>query len=295
MKKIWVFYLFCFNVLSFGQMLNKNYIWNDLETVNTNCKGSDCVNGFLYFTHSYHIGDDTIINNKTYGIVIDSVYAVQGDANVIISTTVVGFIREEVENKKVYFWDINSDNESVLYDFSLTKKDSIVIIPKKGNNYICQVRDTTINNFFGFNRFTIGFYLIIPNYSYFFDWIEGIGSTEGFLYSRLVYGKLLCVKDKNEMLYEGDTTYGCLYTGNLTPVGEVSEENGLKIFPDPAIDEVTIQQNQSPNTIEIFNLFGNKLAHFEPYQKIYTISLAGYKSGIYLIKVGSAIQKLMVQ
>jgi hypothetical protein len=293
MKRLILISLLMICVSAYGQMLNKNYVWNDMEKIMTNCKSTECPNDFFYYTHSYHIGNDTVIKSKTYGIVIDSTYAAQGDSDAIISATIVGFVREEVANKKVFFMDINASEESILYDFSLNKKDSIVIIQEKGTLEICQIRDTVFKDYFGHKRLTIEFYRSLPKDS--FAWIYGIGSSKGFLYTRIFNGTLLCVKNKNELLYVNDTLYGCIQTRDLTPIKEISETTDLLIFPNPASDRVTIQQNQNLNSIELFDLCGKELAYYKTYQTQYSITLTGYKSGVYFIKVGSRVRKLIIK
>jgi len=82
------------------------------------------------------------------------------------------------------------------------------------------------------------------------------------------------------------------------PVGisEKSEINqGINIFPNPTSDKVTISSLKEINTIEIYNMLGEKVysvINFKnpdllPERQTKEIDLAGFQKGIYLVRINS--------
>ena len=59
---------------------------------------------------------------------------------------------------------------------------------------------------------------------------------------------------------------------------------GLKVFPTYFDESFKIQTNGSTNTISIYNQLGVRIKNINPETNYAVISLAGYPSGIYLVK-----------
>jgi hypothetical protein len=295
-KKLLVFSFCIMNMMCFGQMLNKNYVWNDLEVLNTTCKSSECSESSLRYYHFYHIGNDTIINNITYGILIDTLHAPQSNSEINVSGSIVGFVREDVAKKKVYFLDIHSTEELLLYDLSLKNGTHIALDNGSFSGYYNVKVDSTIN--LCHKRLQDSLYDEEGNLPS-IQWIEGIGSTRGFLYTHIFNGSLLSVKENDVKVYDKNDYnplgIGCTNLENILPTNEISDQTGLTIFPNPVTDHVTVQQNEIINSIEILDLCGHELAQYKPDQNSYNISLTNFNSGMYLIKVGSVINKLIIK
>ena len=293
MKKLLVF-SFCFmNAIGFSQMLNKNYVWNDLELIVATCKSTECPESYLRYYHFYHIGNDTVINNKTYGVLIDSLHFRQSNSEYMASVNIVGFIREEIALKKVYFLDIHSGEEMLLYDFSLTDGSRILFHLRSYSSFYTVHRDSIYN--LCIKRLHV---ILSDDFSQSLEWFEGIGSVNGFLYPNIVNGTLLSVKEDNDTLYDSKDYNpggeGCPISKNILPIEELSVRTGLMIFPNPATDFVTIQQNEIISSVEILDLCGHKLAQYQPNQNSCYISLKNFKSGMYFIKVGSVLKKFII-
>lgn len=92
------------------------------------------------------------------------------------------------------------------------------------------------------------------------------------------------------------TTIGFLsYPGVLSNESYVLNNNGIKLYPNPASNQITIESNSIMNTIEIFELTGKKV-YSQSAMKLYTtIDVSQFSKGIYLIKVNTKISKLIIK
>jgi 3',5'-cyclic AMP phosphodiesterase CpdA len=79
-------------------------------------------------------------------------------------------------------------------------------------------------------------------------------------------------------------------------VGELNNLPKISVFPNPAIDKVTVECQQSAD-IEICNIEGQALKRVTTNDRLTTLDLSQLSSGIYIVKVrtsmGSAIKKLI--
>ena len=134
MKKI-LFLVLLFHFSAQGQMLNQSNKWNDFinQEFNRKCK---CTGGWL-ISNSYTLGKDTLLKNRLYKELYDSVYQHHYDypdtnnfklvyGDMLKSKELTGYVAEE--NNKVYFisyYTIRTDNiqERLLYDFNLAEGD----------------------------------------------------------------------------------------------------------------------------------------------------------------------------
>lgn len=177
-------------------------------------------------TWRHYIAQDTIINEQTYSIV--NSYWTLEETNVYRSALV-----RFAEDKKVYaFID---DTEYLVYDFAVQVGDTIETIVGVGYGSMLQqllVHQIDIDG--ATNRKTITLYPICrieddeydEDWVYLWDccpvqWIEGVGSTDGFLMGYPPCGwvggigcNLLCAYKDEELRYMGGTfyeEYGCEY------------------------------------------------------------------------------------
>ena len=176
-------------------------------------------------TWRHYISQDTIINEQTYSIV--NSYWTLEETNVYRSALV-----RFAEDKKVYaFID---DTEYLVYDFAVQVGDTIETIVGVGYGSMLQqllVHQIDIDG--ATNRKTITLYPICrieddeydEDWVYLWDccpvqWIEGVGSTDGFLMGYPPCGwvggigcNLLCAYKGDELKYTGDLydEYGCEY------------------------------------------------------------------------------------
>lgn len=181
-------------------------------------------------TWRQYLAEDTIINGQTYTYVN---YYWTLEESKVYKIALVRF----TEDKKVYAF--NGDTEHLVYDFSVEVGDTIETIVGSFYGNMHQqvvVRQVDIDD--ATNRKTITLYPLCKleedvdcdrcdENGYYLDlfpiqWIEGIGSTDGFLMGDRPCGgwvggigcNLLCAYKDEELIYMGGTfyeEYGCEY------------------------------------------------------------------------------------
>ena len=73
----------------------------------------------------------------------------------------------------------------------------------------------------------------------------------------------------------------------------ITIKTGLKIYPNPANNYITIDFGNKPSTITLYDLFGNLVSTFEPTQPIYIINLRSLSEGVYFLNVGGQYSKVI--
>ncbi|HMR42432.1 MAG TPA: T9SS type A sorting domain-containing protein [Saprospiraceae bacterium] len=122
-------------------------------------------------------------------------------------------------------------------------------------------------------------------------WIEGIGSTGGLLthfwglcftdYSEF----LLCFHENGDLQFQPEPNLSCFMVG----ADEISDENKIKIYPNPAAAVLTVEMPES-GTADIFMVsdFTCKRLKTESIsrgEKILTIPVNDLSSGIYFLQL----------
>jgi hypothetical protein len=193
---------------------------------------------------------DTIINDLNYKKVLRANDPLHSEWNV------KGFIREDVANQKVYLYNNYSQEDMLLYDFSLEQGDSILTYA--GDRY-AKV-DTVLYEPFGNSTDTLKQICFFSSCSW--KWIEGIGSLSGILEGLnafyLVGGtlKLVCYYENNNLIYHNPDFETCFPEGIVSAAMFDNKEN-LEIFPNPAREKITIySQNSRILAVEIYDLTG---------------------------------------
>lgn len=286
------FFLICSN--NFGQILDKSNSWNNLHIDEYTCKGTNCSGEKYYSTHSYFILEDTVtINGKKYNMLMDSVYSLNPHVRWI------GYIREDSSQKKVYVinfdYQLTLTKEILIYDFSLNK-DSIFYLIKEtslGLQILAEfkVSDTDSVIYYGEKRKRIIFENKV-------EWIEGIGSKNGFLYDILypsdsIY-TLLCFKHNNELKYKNDLGYDCIYVKpNVSIKSKKIDE--IDIYPYPSIKNTfRVRSNTIIRKICVYNIFGRRIIQLFPNCSLYNLTLTDIPSGIYFINVDNKLKKIII-
>ncbi|HBH49358.1 MAG TPA: hypothetical protein DDX98_11995 [Bacteroidales bacterium] len=152
-------------------------------------------------TDKYTVNGDTIINDQAY----KKYYYSSGDS--VFSYKNAAYFAAVREDNQKRIWRIERDafEEKLLYDFSKSIGDTIVVHPMSANYFgrdsyhvtIVRVDSIIVHNSYR-KRYTIGNVkgqTFVPKY-----WIEGIGSTRGLIDSgisqqlrgNIGYPELLC-------------------------------------------------------------------------------------------------------
>ena len=209
MKKQILFVFCLLSVLnSMGQIIDRKNSWNFLEVLIPICKKSPDCEGKFYQNHRYSFGNDTLINGKTYAIVLQSL---RRSVDTITYTNKIGFLRDEENHKKVYFLSEQYEaTEVLLYDFTL-KIDSVLEMRYHGTAKVVNLDSIDVNGTkklrIQFDQSAIYYLEDIPS-TVPIEWIEDIGSMQGLLFDQFS-GPLtfLCFKQNNNLLYFLETLF----------------------------------------------------------------------------------------
>ncbi|MFK8060456.1 MAG: T9SS type A sorting domain-containing protein [Polaribacter sp.] len=259
-------------------MIKEGSFWD----VNTSTPG-EC--GHRNFR--YKIGNDTIINNKTYKKLKGAEFETIEDNcptykfPLVLNPNNFGkskflFLREDVSEKKVYVWSFeepsNQYKEFTLYDFSLSEGEVMT------NAYF---GDINING----SNLTIGRIYLDRNGKKTFatnrgDYTEGIGGLSG-LFQFNIY-----------LNYGLNHTLFCWgNTQNQNSCAEVlstkkEELSSVKLYPNPTEDFLTINSTENI-TIKIYSTTGALLKNIK-LKKDFKIDVSSFKTGVYIFEISNS-------
>lgn len=218
-------------------------------------------------TPVYHItGEDTVINGTPYNKLFEN--------NIYI-----GGLRED-SLKKVYFVSLDSTNEHLIYDFSLSAGDTVWVWGHTGGP-------------FGFNRLIIESEdsILLANgevrrvlnindqQNPSDQWIEGIGSTYGLLTSGCFSS--LRVIHLTQFILKGVIVYP------LTTSIEKADmfQANLIVSPNPFSTQLTFSHsNSSQATISLYNFLGQQVLQ-QTVTNSATINTEQLADGIYFYEL----------
>ncbi|MES2138535.1 MAG: T9SS type A sorting domain-containing protein [Bacteroidota bacterium] len=243
--------------------------------------------------YQYTTGTDTLISTHTYSKIYQS-----GIYNFSSWDSLYrGCLRNDTLNKKVYFVDVDSINERLLYDFSLTTGDTIFgIMPglSAGYGVISSVDSILVGSNYH-KIFIVGGLSII----------EGVGSSEGllelFFYQFESAYQLICFSNNSDVYPNSNTSCPLIRKLELNIPRFTNQQLSIDIYPNPFNSSTTIDfsDEQRNTSIKITDILG---------QEIKTINLTGrqlilekeeMKEGIYFIKINGGTEiknkKIIVQ
>ena len=143
-----------------------------------------------------------------------------------------GLIREEPEGK-VFYQPIDQDTVYLLYDFGMNVGDTASMhwcqLPNPGNEVIVCIDSINTQHIAGTERrvYYVSSKSLVPNaeWRWLNTWIEGIGATEGLLYSchvtaagGITLHELLCYHENGDLMYMNPDYDTCLVDTNDTLV-----------------------------------------------------------------------------
>lgn len=290
MKKLFALFLLMVLVpFAFGQ----NYIpfiqtdrqWSELD---------ESMNGV--FTNYLRFTTDTTINGTVY----------KGVENCYMDSTMTNwtnyncYVRETVEGK---VYRIENGTEYLLYDFGLNTGDEFPVnysYSGPGSMEVSAVDSVLIN---GQYRKRITFNSIPTEI-----WVEGIGSLgstfQPFINSYMSdqLFEILCVNESGGLVYQLPNFTTCYIY--ITGINSPADIATLSVSPNPVQASITItlpdglpaenKTNGISAQLEIYNTRGDKtmLMPLDAMQKQITLDVAGWPSGIYLIRLANGQKTL---
>ncbi|MCK9450021.1 MAG: T9SS type A sorting domain-containing protein [Bacteroidales bacterium] len=278
MKKVisfFVFMILTINIFSqdYYPLIQEGNTWNVLVVYLKNM--------FLdttYSTTTYKLTGDTIIDSKTYKKLYKS------DEKYPVNWGFWRFMREDTD-KKVWLRHKSSEQEFLMYDFSVKVGDSVLVGDSNLEVYlhVDSISDVVINQSHRKQIWLSDKY--DPHY-YSENWIEGVGSNKGICWSgsmHVVGGwyRLLCMFENEYPVYENPYYESCYM---VTAINEL-ESPSIDIFPNPAKNLLFIKNREklAITSIVLFNANGQMIRAFDKMAKQFDIS--DILPGCYIFKI----------
>lgn len=307
-------YLLSFQILFMPVVQGQNYKpfidtdkqWNTMITGYSSV-GSPATKSTLVL----HIStNDTLINETLYQKVVNTGYSdgtyASGD---------IGFIREDIDEKKVYFREPTDvfypHQDKLLYDFSLEAGDTTEVF---GLHYCTSYSNTykvvsngTIQLLNGEERKTWHLEPIGDNVQEADVWIEGIGSLYGMLFpacsqlASISFSlKLLCYYESDSELYMSDEA-NC-YIDWISGL-DINATSSFELLPNPTNGKTQIQLAENISLenamIELYSPSGKLLYSAKPRSQVHTMDVEHLSLGMYLLRLWDGerwrVQKLIKQ
>ena len=256
-----------------------------------------CLYGPTQVNYSYEMRGDTLISNKVYHKMFipcmqgnDSCYLICGQKHL---PGYAGCIRQEVENKKVFYVPDGNSVERLLYDFNLQVGDTVTDYCKtQFNSYTVYSIDSILIG----SSYRKRWHFYGENYQL----IEGIGGTWDVLKNPCptiniddCQYYLACFTQDGIQQYQSPTFNFCSITCNILTTAINSKENKItvSISPDP-FNTTTVLNIADAHfttcTLNIYDLSG-RMVHRETISELSTIiSRNAMTSGIYFYQVHTA-------
>lgn len=155
---------------------------------------------------------DTIIGGKSYRVIkrtsIDVYIAEMERSKVNSLDERTWYLYEDTENKRVYYYNSYSQQDEILYDFSLQIGDAHPVDPSFTLTDISQIENS------GYVRKQLTFTASVSNKTYYIFWIAGIGNSVNMMDPSASIrsvddpNKILCVKKGEDTVYDAGDSYG---------------------------------------------------------------------------------------
>lgn len=248
------------------------------------------------------------------------------------SKQLIGYMREDTANRKIYFKENTSSMDILLYDFNMVQGDSMYVTHFSQGLYTGYYRADSVvmrNTLAGPRKH---FYMrkhannSNPSQEY-FVFIEGIGSNVHVLYPFAYFWTFCqfaqtanckhfwnlgvsCKHDKNVKKYQSCTitqafqnscinvTDSCNYRNVCGMVKSLGKDPEFNVFPNPAREKITIvSESAAATSFEISDLTGRVVCRkqVDSLNKFkHEISIKDFEAGIYILKIYSG-EKYSVQ
>jgi len=249
-------------------------------------------------TSFYEMKGDTLINSQSYNKLYGRdgrFYYITGPPNTVIGTdsfgacSYIGAIRQDINNKKVYFIDSTMTTDTLLYDFDLTVGDTIQSWYNKWSMpwpfIVTGIDSISINGAYHKNFILQNF----PN-SLNTNLIEGVG-WPGELFGVHLIGSglwitLTCFDGGG--LSGGAVVGECSVSLNCSIALNINEQNQQKyfsLFPNPFSDQLNFTVNNNElSEIILYDIASRKLLH-KKFTSAISLNTEQLAKGIYIYEV----------
>jgi hypothetical protein len=260
-------------------IIDTNKIWSVAECVWSSCG-----------TTSFKFVGDTVIGSYQYKTLYGS------NDSTLTNWYIYGAMREDTIGK-IYYHNLGSGGEGLIYDFNLIKNDTFTVGPSTGLPWLsCPIElvvDSvdTVTLLNGEQRKRIIFH---SPFGYQEEWIEGVGSLFGLVHVGYldcmvdVLNELNCFTENDTLKYDNPIYSTCYFT--QVGIEETSDKINIKLYPNPFNNFSTIElQRLKENwSWTLYNSIGQKVQHIDNITNTrLTIKKGNLSSGIYfyLVKV----------
>lgn len=245
-------------------------------------------------TYITKIGSDTLINGVSYYKLL---MAKDELSSIWLNN---GYIREDLEARKVYYKPQKDEQEILLYNFNVLDMQvgngiqSYDIQSK--TNVLLSVGSVEYDYIGGKNRMiaTIRSTSLDVNCICYEDhiWIEGVGNMDGFLRSTMAIPldgsdkmSLLCFFQNEELVYKNQKTNieDCFIYKLISSNIETLSFDNYYALQNPVDDILSVScSDNTISRIEIFDNFGRQV-YSQAYKE--TINVSSFPKGLYFLKV----------
>jgi len=119
--------------------------------------------------------------------------------------------------------------------------------------------------------------------------IEGVGTNYGLAYMHNVYNLCNCLLSINKDLMQVYSNDNCLPTADQSEL-ELKE---LKLYPNPAVNTISIDHISQNGSYTIFSVLGEEIKHKAFEGKNIKIDIRGLRPNIYFIEIDNQILKFI--
>ena len=262
-----------------SQFLSNNTIWSEAN-----------------IKYYYQNNDDTLINSQSYSIIRK-----YSDDTMFHYSNGMKYSLLREQNKRIYWYDENENNDLLLYDFNLNQGDSIYVTPMSiytSTNdsvlMVCELRDSIID-MQGEHRLRLKMKTI--NASPYYDsdieeWIYGIGSSLGlFNVGRLEFAimdqqdpLLYCCHKGFNIIFHNENVSNCHQeTLNINDL----RQSVIEIYPNPVQDILTLKSDKLITYISIYNIQGKIIMRRDIQNMESVLNLENLLRGVYFLMIGT--------
>lgn len=122
-----------------------------------------------------------------------------------------------------------------------------------------------------------------------FTYYDHSGISPSYLDSDIYLPDIYCYNVTIEWTFEGDTcesiptNVAC--ESEMISVKETDDDETIKVYPNPAGDNLIIQSDESMEKVRIYNLLGEVVLQRDIVNILYILDVSGMKSGIYFLEI----------